>query len=302
MRIIALSDKPGWHVDDLRRAAMSMGHSLVNCSWLALSGRVGCDAGAVVQTDNAVLDDADAIVVRTMPPGSLEQVVFRMDVLHRLESRGVLLINPPRAIETAVDKYLALTRMEAAGLPVPATIVCQRHVDAMRSFDELGGDVIVKPIFGSEGWGMTRISDRDLASRAFAQLERMNSAIYLQKTIDHGGSDLRLFVLGGQVIAAMRRTANNWRTNVARGATTQTIEIDPSLRALAISAATACGAIVAGVDLLHDAAGKPYVIEVNAAPGWRALSATTGIDIATKIVEYAALLRSKSQERSHVTL
>lgn len=301
MRIMALSDKPGWHVDDLRRAAMVRGHSLVNCSWLALSGRVGCERGASVQTDNMVADDADAVIVRTMPPGSLEQVVFRMDLLHRLEQQGVMVLNPPRAIETAVDKYLALVRIEAAGLPVPATIVCQRHVDAMRGFDELGGDVIVKPIFGSEGWGMTRITDRDLASRAFAQLERMNSVIYLQKTIDHGGSDLRLFVLNGQVIAAMRRTASDWRTNVARGALTQPVEIDDRLRDLAVRAAVACGAIVAGVDLLHDASGKPFVIEVNAAPGWRALSATTGIDIALAIIDHVAQVHRSCKEPVHVT-
>ncbi len=300
MRIIALSDKPGWHVDDLRRAARVRGHALVNCSWQALSGRVGCEGGAAVRTDNAALDDADAVIVRTMPPGSLEQVVFRMDLLHRLERRGVTLLNPPRAIETAVDKYLALMRIEAAGLPVPATMVCQRHVDAMRGFDELGGDVIVKPIFGSEGWGMTRITDRDLASRAFAQLERMNSVIYMQKTIDHGGSDLRLFVLNGKVIAAMRRTASGWRTNVARGATAQPVEVDDDLQSPAVKAAAACGAIVAGVDLLHDGRGRPFVIEVNAAPGWRALTATTGIDIALSIIDHLAQCRGSHKEPAHV--
>ena len=300
MRIIALSDKPGWHVDDLRRAAMERGHTIVSASWLALTGRVGCEAGVQVHADNMALDDADAIIVRTMPPGSLEQVVFRMDVLHRLQAKGVRIINPPRAIETAVDKYLALTRMEAAGLPVPATVVCQRLVDAMAAFDELGGDVIVKPIFGSQGWGMTRITDRDLAARAFAQLERMNSAIYLQKTIHHGGSDLRLFVIAGCVVAAMRRTADDWRTNVACGAMTQRVEVDGRISDLSIRAAAACDTTIAGVDVICDEAGKPYVIEVNAAPGWRALAATTGIDIAGCIIEHAANTKAISPESRHV--
>ena len=300
MRIIALSDKPGWHVDDLRRAALARGHSLTNASWHALTGRVGLAAGASVHADNAQLDSADAIIVRTMPPGSLEQVVFRMDVLQRLESRGVLIINSPKAIETSVDKYLALSKIEAAGLAVPATIVCQRMVDAMAAFDELGGDVVIKPIFGSEGWGMTRISDRDLAARAFAQLERMNSAIYVQRFIEHGGSDLRLFVINGCVVASMRRSASDWRTNVARGATTEPIMADSATQTIAARAAAACGALVAGVDVLHGPAGDPYVIEVNAAPGWRALSSTTSQDIAAQLIDFIAERRALKAGKAHV--
>jgi ribosomal protein S6--L-glutamate ligase len=295
MRIIALSEKPGWHVDDLRRAAMAHGQALTSCSWLAMVGRVGIGTGATVRAGNTQLDSADAVIVRTMPPGTLEQVVFRMDLLHRLESRGVLVINNPRAIETAVDKYLALARMEAAGLTVPATIVCQRLVDAMAAFDELGGDVVVKPIFGSEGWGMTRITDGDLAARAFAQLERQGAAIYIQRFIAHGGSDLRLFVINGQVVASMRRIADDWRTNVARGATTEPIVADVLLQYQALRAAQACGAAIAGVDILLDGDGKPHVIEVNAAPGWKALSATTGIDIAGLIIEHITAVRAAAE-------
>lgn len=300
MRIIALSDKPGWHVDDLRRAAMSRGHTITNCSWHALTGRVGLAAGAAVHADNTQLDGADAVIVRTMPPGSLEQVVFRMDVLQRLEQRGVRIINSPRAIETSVDKYLALTRMEAVGLPVPATIVCQRFVDAMAAFNELGSDVVIKPIFGSEGWGMTRITDRDLAARAFAQLERMNSAIYVQRFVEHGGSDLRLFVIDDRVVAAMKRTASDWRTNVARGATAESIIADAAIQEMATRAAAACGAVVAGVDILHGPRGEPYVIEVNAAPGWRALSAATSQDVAGMLIDFIAARGVKRVEPMHV--
>ena len=300
MRIIALTDKPGWHVDDLRRAAIARGHTLTNCSWHALTGRVGCAGSAAVHADNTQLDSADAIIVRTMPPGSLEQVVFRMDLLQSLESRGVPIINTPKAIETSVDKYLALTRIQSAGLPVPATIVCQRFVDAMAAFDELGGVVVIKPIFGSEGWGMTRITDRDLAARAFAQLERMNSAIYVQRFIDHGGCDLRLFVIDGHVVAAMKRTANDWRTNVARGATAESIVADAAIQEMATRAAAACGALVAGVDILHGPSGEPYVIEVNAAPGWRALAAATSQDIAGMLIDFIASRCVKKLEPMHV--
>src|SRR5207237_7469693 len=110
----------------------------------------------------ASLSDYDGVLVRTMPPGSLEQVVFRMDVLHRLERRGVRVLNPPLAVEACVDKYVTTARLEAAGLPVPPTIVCQHADDALEAFTALGGDVVVKPLFGSEGRGMVRVSDPEM--------------------------------------------------------------------------------------------------------------------------------------------
>ena len=109
----------------------------------------GCTRRLAAQTPP--LADCDAVLVRTMPPGSLEQVVFRMDLLHRLMAGGVRVLNPPRAVEVCVDKYLATALLDAAGLPVPHTIVCQHADAALEAFTALGGDVVVKPLFGSEG-------------------------------------------------------------------------------------------------------------------------------------------------------
>ena len=127
-----------------------------------------------------------------MPPGSLEQVVFRMDVLHRAQAGGVRVLNPPAALETCIDKYLASARLEAAGLRVPATVVCQDADSAMTAFTDLGGDVVVKPLFGSEGRGIVRVSDAELAWRTFRAIERMQAVFYVQQFIHHPGWDLRL--------------------------------------------------------------------------------------------------------------
>src|SRR5262249_44013031 len=142
-----------------------------------------------------------------------------MDVLHRLQARGAVVLNPPAALETCVDKYLASARLEAAGLPVPRTVVCQHSDAALEAFARLGGDVVVKPLFGSEGRGMVRITDPEMAWRTFRTLERLQSVLYLQQFVPHPGWDLRAFVLAGRVIAAMRRSgkAGDWRTNVAQG-------------------------------------------------------------------------------------
>jgi ribosomal protein S6--L-glutamate ligase len=277
--VLAAGD--GWHVRDLQRAATLLGHEAVAVDFRRVSAGVAAGADSLLAFDG--------VLVRTMPPGSLEQVVFRMDVLHRLQARGVPVLNPPRAVEICVDKYLASAVLEAAGLRVPPTIVCQ-HADAgLEAFTALGGDVVVKPLFGSEGRGMVRVADPDLAWRTFRTLERTQTVLYLQKFIEHPGWDLRVFVLGGRVLTAMRRHAcGGWRTNVAQGGRAEVVDVKPAEAELALSAADAVGAEVAGVDLLPGPGGAWYVIEVNAVPGWRALAPVTGVDVAREMLRFFA--------------
>jgi RimK family alpha-L-glutamate ligase len=282
MRLAILSSGDGWHVRDLCRAAASLGHEAVAVDFRRL-------AAAVPPTVpiNVGLEGCAAVLVRTMPPGSLEQVVFRMDLLQRLEVAGLRVLNPARTLEVCVDKYLATARLAAAGLPVPETVVCQHAEAGLEAFTALGGDVVVKPLFGSEGRGMVRVSDPELAWRTFRTLERTGAVLYLQRFIRHPGWDLRVFVLGGRVLTAMRRHANgDWRTNVAQGGRGECVLLDPEQERLALTAAAVLGAEVAGVDLLPGAEGEWYVLEVNAVPGWRALAPVTGIDVATAVVEH----------------
>src|SRR5205085_11323282 len=255
MRIALLSAGSGWHVRDLQRAAAGLGHDAVAVDFRRVTAGLGVAADS--------LAGFDGVMVRTMPPGSLEQVVFRMDMLHRLQARGVAVLNPPAAVETCVDKYLASARLEAAGLLVPPTVVCQHADAALEAFTALGGDVIVKPLFGSEGRGMIRLTDPDLAWRTFRTLERLQCVLYVQQFIAHPGWDLRAFVLGGRVIAAMRRHARGgWRTNVAQGGSAEAVRLSPVDEELALRAAAAVAAPVAGVDLLPGPAGERYVVEV----------------------------------------
>ncbi len=126
MRIAILSGGTGWHVQDLLRAAGELGHRAEAVDFRSLA--------AGVEAEPAPLAGFDAVLVRTMPAGSLEQVVFRMDVLHAAAARGVPVLNPPRAVETCVDKYLTNVRLAAAGLPTPPTLVAQRADDALEAF------------------------------------------------------------------------------------------------------------------------------------------------------------------------
>jgi ribosomal protein S6--L-glutamate ligase len=279
MRIAILSSGDGWHVQDLLRASRELGHEAVPVDFRKIQ--------AGVSVDVAAMDGFDRAMVRTMPPGSLEQVVFRMDVLHRLEAAGIPVLNPPRAIETCVDKYLATAKLQAAGLPVPPTVVCQHADAAMEALPRLGGDVVVKPLFGSEGRGMVRLSEPELAWRTFRAIERMNSVIYLQQFVPNPGWDLRVFVIAGRVLAAMCRYADgDWRTNVAQGGKAVRVTLKPAEEELALRAAAAVGAPMCGVDLLPDRDGRLFVLEVNSVPGWRALAPTTGVDVAARLIRF----------------
>lgn len=286
--IVALVSGFGWHVQDLVRASKRLDVDLSPVRFSTLSGRVAHREG-IVASGGRELSEVDGILVRMMPPGSLEQVIFRMDALNRLEHEGVRILNSPRAVEVSVDKYLSLSMIASAGIPVPGTFVCESAREALQAYEELGGDVVLKPLFGSEGRGMVRLSDPELAWRAFSAVERIGSVIYLQKAVRHPGYDYRAFVLGGRVLGAIRRRApsGEWRTNIAVGGRPEAIVLDPALETLALAAARAVGAEMAGVDLLDDLdSNSPVVLEVNAVPGWRALAAITGIDVASSLLEH----------------
>src|SRR6266478_2888186 len=284
MHIVILANPQSWYRRDLERAAAERDHRVTALPFERLTAHVHTESSSVCGTETE-LSKVDAVIVRTMPPGSLEQVVFRMNLLARLEAAGVQVVNPPRAIECAVDKYLTTARLVDAGLPVPKTIVCENADAAQEAFERLGGDVVVKPVFGAEGRGILRVSDPDLALRTFRTLERIGAVLYLQEFVRHEGFDLRVMVLDGKVLAAMRRRSpHDFRTNVSRQATAEPIEPTDREREWALRAATAVGTRVAGVDLLYDRSGAGYVIEVNGVPGWRALARVTGCDVAREVV------------------
>ncbi|HTN74956.1 MAG TPA: RimK family alpha-L-glutamate ligase [Pirellulaceae bacterium] len=288
LRFAVLCSPDSWYLRDLQRAAGSK-FDIVPAAFSEI--RASLDAtGLRIQSGPVDLLACDAVLVRTMPPGSLEQVVFRMDLLQRLAATGKVVMNSPRAVEIAVDKFLTSALLQAAGLTTPRTICCQTFDDAQQAFAELGGDVVVKPLFGSEGRGIARLNDEALAQRAFKMLSQLGAVLYVQEFIPHEGYDLRLFVLGQRVFGMRRSNALDWRTNVSRGATTEAFEPTPELGEMALKAAQAVGATIAGVDVLPGRDGQLYTIEVNAVPGWKALARTLDLDIAALVLEHVASL------------
>jgi len=315
MNVVILSARTGWHTDELCRALAERGHVGRVAPYESLRARIGAskvggpegpplhpeigtgtrpvirnvEADLQVGLNESVFD-ADAVLARIIPDGSLEQIIYRVDALHWIEERGIPVMNSARAIERSVDKFYTTALLHEAGLPVPETVVCERGTDAMASVREMlaGGDVIIKPVFGSMGHGMVRVGDPDVAFRIIRSLEQIRSVFYLQRAIDHGGRDVRVFVVGGQVIGAIERTAvaGDWRTNVARGGAATPTQLPAAWEQYAVRAAATVGAEYAGVDLLPSRDGEVFVLEVNGIPGWQGLQQASGTDVAGAVVEH----------------
>lgn len=291
MKIAVLGNPHSWYLKDLQRAADVSDSTMVRYIPLPFSTiQAGIREGNHNDLSSAEqsFDQFDAVLIRTMPPGSLEQVIFRMNAIHLYERSGGLVLNCARSIEIAVDKYLSLGLLAQDDLPVPETIVCQTAEDAMIAFEQLGGDVVVKPVFGGEGRGITRISDPPLAVRAFRMLEQLEGVIYLQRFIAHNGSDIRVFVLGDKVFFMRRENKNDWRTNISLGGVPKQYEAPAKVLEMARRAADLVKAEIAGVDIVMTEQGTPVILEVNAVPGWRALAEITGVDIGLEVTHFLA--------------
>jgi RimK family alpha-L-glutamate ligase len=287
MKAAILGARSGWHENRLAKALRERGVETVVAPITALAAGVADGDKDRLAAGGVRLDDCGAVIVRAIPGGSLEQVIFRVDALHRLARLGVRVMNSPRCVERTVDKYFTSTLLEDAGLPTPRTRVCERLDDALVAFHALGGDVVIKPLFGSEGRGIVRVSDPDLAYRTCRALELTRSVFYLQEFVPHGGRDIRAFVVGGRLVAAMTRRATGWKTNVSQGARAEPVVLSAALERLSVQAAALLEADYAGVDLLCPDDGRVLVIEVNGIPGWRGLQQTTEIDVAGAIAEHA---------------
>jgi RimK family alpha-L-glutamate ligase len=283
-----LSARTGWHTDELLRALEARGHTGAIVPYESLVARIGPRATtSSLSAESQRLLDAPAVLARIIPNGSLEQIIYRVDALHWLEDHGVSVVNSPRAIERCVDKFYTSAILRQAGLDTPDTVVCERIDDAMAAVREMG-DVIVKPLFGSMGHGMVRVSDPETAFRVFRALEMTRAIFYVQRVIDHAGCDVRAFVVGDRVVAAIERRSRDggWRTNISLGGEAQPIDLPPAWSAMALTAARAVGADYAGVDLLPATDGTVHVLEVNGIPGWSGVQKATAVDVAGAIVDH----------------
>ena len=281
--VVILTEDPGWHGARLRGAFLARSidarfASLRDCRFdLHRAGR-----GVVLPGFEDRLPDG--VFVRGVPGGTLEQVVLRLDVLHALKLLGVPVYNDGRAIERTVDKAMTSFVLANAGIPTPATWVTESESEAIAIVrTELAGgrELVVKPLFGSQGVGLKRITGLgDLPPVA-----EYDGVYYLQRYIESsrdGWHDWRVFVIDGAAVAAMKRLGRSWITNVSQGGVCAPADLSQQedLRGLAQKACNALQMDYAGVDLIRDGDGRLHVVEVNGVPAWKGLQSVTQNNIA----------------------
>lgn len=285
-RIAIFTDEPGWHGKQLRIAFASRGYtgeyvSLMEC-------KINLDSSRhpiYIPGFETVLPDA--VFVRGVPGGSLQEVVFYLDILHALKIMGVPVYNDGHAVERSVDKGMTSFLLKNAGLNTPLTWVLKDRSKALAIAEQelrKGRQLISKPLFGSQGEGVRRIEKMtDLF-----WLTSSNGIYYLQRFVEcegQGYSDIRVFVIYGKAVIAMRRRGTSWLNNVARGARCEAIALDEKLAEIAVQATQALLMDYAGVDVIKDREGCYSVIEVNSIPAWKGLESVCQLNIADLLAE-----------------
>ncbi len=227
----------------------------------------------------------DAMLVRSMSGGTFERVTVRLGILHAVRDLGVTVWNDARAIERCVDKSMTSFLLAQARIPTPETWVTESP-DAARAIvarEAVHSPLVLKPLFGSQGRNLRLIGSADDLPDPGAVAGVYYLQRYLATDRGDGFRDFRLLVARGRVIAAMIRHASQWITNVKLGGRPLAVVPDQAMKEIAVRAAAAVGADFAGIDILHDADGRPTVLEVNSMPAWSGLQKVTSVDIASTL-------------------
>ena len=280
-RVAVFTDKLDWHVDETLKAFRALGARPVAVRLSACRIDTSRPHGLAIPGFH---DLPDLAVVRAIGDGSLEAITMRLAVLHALEALGTPLVNSARAIERCTDKSMASFLLRRAGLPSPETFATQSPAQAraIARRECSRGPLVLKPLFGAQGWGLQLIEKpADLPT-----LEEARGVYYLQRFVGPARppfEDMRVLVANGEAVAAMRRRSSHWVTNVRQGARPCAVEPTARERELALAAADAMGAALAGVDLIADADGATQVLEVNSMAGWYGLQKVTPFSIAERL-------------------
>ena len=284
-KIAIVTDDPGWHGRQLTAALKDHGLDSQYLSLMDCAIEIGGEGKELFFPgfDQMPL----GFFIRGVPGGTLEQVIFRLDILHALKESGMTVYNTPRSIERTVDKPLTSLLLSRAGLPTPTTWICESAEQAHAILDretKNGSKLVLKPLFGSQGIGAHLVD----TGTGLIHDEKFAGIYYLQRFIERKNNeftDIRVLVIDGVATAAMLRRGTDWLTNRAQGATCEAIKIDEQIASLAESACSVLDIDYAGVDLMQDKHGNFYIIEVNSIPAWYGLQKVVDFNIASHLID-----------------
>jgi ribosomal protein S6--L-glutamate ligase len=266
----------------LREAAEERGHTVRVIDYLRCYMDITAHRPAVI-LQGTELTDVDAVIPRI----GASHTFYGTAVVRQFEMMGVFTANESQAISRSRDKLRSLQLLARNGIGLPVTGFAHSTKDIDGLLDTVGGPpVVVKLSEGTQGMGMVLAETRKAAESVIAAFRQLNANILVQEYIkEAGGSDIRAFVVGNRVVASMRRQSapGEFRSNLHRGGTAEKVRLLPEERQLALRAARTMGLDVCGVDLVRSKHG-PLVLEVNSSPGLEGIEATSGVDVAGRIV------------------
>lgn len=216
--------------------------------------------------------------------------MFARAIIRQMESvPGVVVVNSSEAVMAARDKLLAHQALAAAGVPFPRTVLARQPSDVAKMVRLVGGPpVILKLLSGTHGKGVMLGKDLDEIQASLETVWALNTTLLIQEYLNHDpGADIRVIVVGGRCLGAMRRVAQlgRFRANVHQGATVQPYPLTDELEWIALQATEVMGLDIAGVDLVPTDDGFA-VIEVNSAPGFEGFEKATGRNVAADFLRY----------------
>ena len=291
MRIAVVHDRPTppWSARQLIIALEQLGVTALYIRPSELCSVIDGERSYVAYTSTLTPFEVDGVLLRDIGFAvSLEVLLRRVDVFKHLEMTGIPVVNKVEALLTARDKYLSLLILARNGIRVPRTAVVEDVYAAMR-FSQMWGQLVVKPMIGTMGFGAVKADSSDIVYVVGRTLQRVGQPIYVQQYIDKPNRDIRVFVVGEEVVAAYYRvqtSSTSWKTNIAQGAKPVPMNrVDKELEDIAIKAVKTLGLDYGGVDVAES--GEGYVVlEVNASPNWRGLTLATGINPAYRLAHY----------------
>lgn len=284
MKIAILSrDSTLYSTRRLKEAGQQRGHEMQVVDYLRCYMDITSHRPKVIYQGKPL--HVDAVIPRI----GATNTFYGTAVVRQFEMMGVFPANESQAITRSRDKLRSLQLLARDGIGLPVTGFAHSTKDIDGLLEVAGGaPVVIKLIEGTQGIGVILAETKKAAEAVIEAFRGLKANILVQEYIkEAGGADIRCFVVGGRIIAAMKRQAppGEFRSNLHRGGTAEAVRITPEERATAVRAARTMGLNVAGVDILRSNHG-PVVMEVNSSPGLEGIEAATRVDVAGKIIEY----------------
>ena len=284
---VVITDPDDWTANAFMTNIRKRGANVIPINLATLSASISDSDFAIFGTNLKDILALDAIIVRDVGISfALEQISFKFDLLRQFETANIPIMNSPTAIQNAANKFFSFYLFKHAQIPIPHTVITSDLGVALKATKEFG-NVVAKPIFGSQGKGIVKLeSTQPDMKQKLAALLKERGVLYLQQFVPNPGRDIRVFVVGEEALGAIYRISQtgSFISNLSQGGTALKCDLTEEMRALAVNAANAVGADFAGVDLIEGDEGL-FVLEVNATPSGKGIKVACGIDVTEMIIE-----------------